>query len=194
VRILDYQKPNPTAYGQKRKKSFFDRFGGSMVGSALMPQGMSREDMPLQAPPRIPDIQMPQGDMPKLAGMFLSAPPIPDRIGDVYRDRRAQKEAMLRHMRNPGNYGQDGGMSPWDAEDQGSYIPRNSRPGVGGNRSGWRQGAKYPDRAGLDSGISDQDYQDASRPRARLSRVMGPGNEAPTKRKKRQRVSDSWLG
>jgi hypothetical protein len=189
VRILDYQKPNPTAYGQKRKKSFFDRFGGSMVGSALMPQGMSREDMPLQAPPRIPDIQMPQGGLPKLAGMFLRY--------------QGQDSPSGRRTVPRGAMGRDGGMSPWDAEDQGSMPLPNYNPrkvtNVGPN--GWYRGNEGGGTSRSNGlGLSDDadtspDYRDTSRrPRARLARVMGPGNAAPTHRKKRQRVSDSWLG
>jgi hypothetical protein len=148
VRILDYQKPNPTAYGQKGKKRLFDRFGGSMVGSALMPQGMSREDMPLQAPPRVPELPERGGGGNKLAGMFLSAPPIPDRVGDQQqqRMRRAneQNHAWNNYHNDPGMFGRDGGMSPNDAADRGMQYPEQRRQMYRRNefdsRKPWEQG------------------------------------------------------
>lgn len=207
MRILDYQrKPNAKKRGNPRRKmGLADQLNQQQVlGPAVGPNGPESRNAPGNGPvpfdPTQGDREQSNAEKQRygqmgtqflgLPGMFLSNI-IPDRIGDAYQQRRNQKEAMLRRMRNPGNYGQDGGMSEWDAQDQGSYIPRNVRPGVGGNRQGWRQGHKYPDRAGL--GTEDDDYQEASRPRARLSRVMGPGSAPPVRRKKRS-AGDAWLG
>jgi hypothetical protein len=151
VRILDYQKPNPSYYGQKNKRRLFDRFGGSMVGSALMPQGMSREDMPLQAPPRVPEVPERGGGGSKLSGIFLSAPPIPDRIGDVQqqRMRRAneQNRAWNNYHNDPGMFGQDGGMSPNDAMDRGDQIPEQRRQMY--RRNDWSSKQSYEQGRGL---------------------------------------------
>ena len=141
MRILDYQKkPNPRHYGQKKKTRLWDRFGGSTVGTATMPAGTSREDMPLIGPPRMPETprrqtgqskrnfenQFEQGDQfLSLPGMF-SAVGIPDRVGDQQR-RRWQQEMDIRES----GVGRDGGVS---IDDTPARIPNPRAKPRWGNR------------------------------------------------------------